>query len=97
MGAVEEIGGIPGIERKGLEAREGLENGGRPLPAVADELRNPERTVSLRGGSDRNGIPVCEIKVSLLRRGRFVPPGIAALPALGRPKSGPMKLRFAGE
>src|SRR5581483_3417219 len=53
MLAVEEIGGVAGVERKFFESGEGSEDGGGPLPAVADELRLV----------DGGGIPVLEIRV----------------------------------
>src|SRR5260370_10067300 len=55
--AVEKIGGIPGIERKRLEAGKWLKHSGSPLPAVTQHLPG-----SIRVNGD--GVPVLEIVIA---------------------------------
>src|SRR5579872_833396 len=61
MLAVEEVGGVAGIERKFFESFEWGEDRGGPLPSVADHLSRAVRTRCSRIDGDR--IPALEIRV----------------------------------
>src|SRR5215813_13282278 len=98
MVATKEPGRVAGIEGKGLESGKWLESRRRPLPSVADQLRNSECAVSQRGCRHGNRIPAVPAEVS--------PPAIRLLiaPRIGpflftmhRPVRGSMKLGFGGQ
>src|SRR5262249_49032003 len=70
MLAAEEILGIAGVERKGLESHERAEARRRPFPTVPDQLRYPERAVACGCGVDVDRVPVIEVEIAaaLVRR-----------------------------
>src|SRR5215831_4706900 len=98
MVATKEPGRVAGIEGKGLESGKWLKGRRRPLPSVADQLRNSECAVSERSRRHGNRIPSIPVEVS--------PPAIRLLiaPRIGpfsftvqRPVRGSMKLGFGGQ
>src|ERR1700686_1072951 len=74
--AIEEIRGIPGIERKWLESRERRKRRARPFPAIPDEIGDAEVADALRVRSRGNQVPTLEIKIAVPRRGRFRAPRV---------------------
>src|ERR1035437_5113510 len=61
---IKEIGGVAGIERKGLEAGERGEHGGGPLPSIANHLHGAEGAPAVRESVDRGGIPALKIGIT---------------------------------
>src|SRR5579864_9606530 len=72
--AVEKVGGVAGIKRKALEARERSEERRRPFPAIAQEIAHAECTLACGGCSDRRGIPALKIEIAAPRRRLFIAP-----------------------
>src|SRR5579864_2883450 len=76
MFAVEKIGGVARVKRKAFKAGEGSEDAGRPLPAVAEKIADPERALTGGGCTNGGGIPALKIEIAMLQTGSFVAPGI---------------------
>src|SRR5207247_9158326 len=70
---------VAGIEREWLKAREGIERRRGPLPAVPNQLRDPECAIAKRRGRDRDGVPSLKVEIAARVVGKIVAPGIRAL------------------
>src|SRR5262249_54444032 len=95
--AIEEVGGVSGIELEGLKAAKRRKWSRGPLPSVAQHVDHPESAPALREGRDGGGIPAFKIEISQLAMRIFRAPGIRLLGSLRRAVGGAMPLRFAGQ
>src|ERR1700680_2943431 len=92
---IEEIRGVPGIERKWLEPGKRGEWRARPFPTISHQIGNAEVAVTLWVRSCRNRVPALEIKIAVPRGRRFLAPGVRAFAAAARAVRGPMPFHFA--
>ena len=92
--AVEEVGRIAAVVGARCEALEAGERGRRPLPAIAEHLRQPIRRLAARVGGDRDRVPRGEVRVRACRVERSSAPRMASPPVvIGRAL--PFALRWA--
>src|SRR5580658_6183832 len=95
--AIKKIRRISRIEGKGNEARKGLEDRGRPFPAVAEEIVDAKGTLAGWMGVDGMRGEICEVEIAEFGRWRRITPRIIAFHTpLGR-KSSAMPFGFCGK
>ena len=95
MLAIEKIRRISRIKIECLESREWREHRGRPLPAVPQHVRDPERAVARGKVSHRRGVPAMKIEVAVPFRRGLRSPRIDSLSSQRAAVSRPLPLRFA--
>src|SRR5580704_1785051 len=95
--AVEEIGGVTAVERKGLEPGERGELGGGPLPPVTQYAVDAEGALASGKRIHRHGIPTSEIKVAERVCRLCAPPRICPLLAVWSGICGALPLGFRGQ
>src|ERR1700674_2339734 len=93
--AIEEIRGISGIERKGLEPWKRRELRARPFPTIPHEIGDAEFTDAVRVRSRGNRIPALEIEIAVPRGWCFRTPGVRVFDAAASAARGAMPFRFA--